>query len=449
MSISRLPGLPDELLILIVSYIPDLGTAIPDSKTVQNLKGTCRRLRDLMRDIIKGKGIRLLKGHPFLCFLIEKSPQVCNKPYTQMMGILDRYLKIAGKIGNIKNASLHYSRNFARDVGDLQLAHQNGFQIEPINPNNSVRDLMRRTNKITLDDLFLTAVLFKEKCLIESCNLEIIQRSTIDFAAYFCLLNNTRDLDLFNKMLPHTSIFGEDNVPSPQWNEKVLQNLLIAAAQENQMVIFRELLALKKYYNANQLLTILANLDRGNAIAIFLASEQVYEGYVPDNAWDHIPGLHTALMNAANLNHQAAFNAILQARPGQKIDRRILEQIRDLFQNDPPEEAEASHFWNGWRERRDNYPDRSGIIQRLNDEIAQRYPEATAAGVANEEAKQPSPQNPLAEEPMPPPVVLPVQEPLAIGQNVDLSRRQIIAALVAMGLASLWTIYSNFFSTSR
>lgn len=444
-----LPSLPSEIWAHVMTFQPD-------PRTMGRMAQTCRFMKQVVdeeRELFNSQ----VKSHPYLKHVIDHSSLISpNQSYKQKMPILDRYVKFANKVGKIANGQTdggHYAHLiFSRDVEAMRRALEAGIATTPIDPRESIRGLAKLTKSVTLDDFFLAAVMMNDENLIQSFNLEVIDRRTVDFAAYFCLLQDK--LDLFQKMLPHTSIYGEDP-RQPQGNagyrlsRDVLNTFLKLAAERNDLATFRRLLDLNRPYQANRLFVDLARANNGGAIAILLERAEVNSDFIADNGYNRrhsgTSGLHTALLEAANRNNQDALNAILQARPGQQIDRQILEHIRDLFQNDPLNQDQSDLLWREWGMRQ-NHPDRQGIINRMNQEIEMRYPGPAhllqeQEAIVHEEAV---PANlPVHDLPVQPQqqaqIVLPPEE--------HRMRRETIAAIAIALIGTTWNLYSWFFAS--
>lgn len=376
--------IPSELLLNVLSYLPDMNTR----KTVS---GTCRHFRQICDEETE----RQIESHPFLHFLAHKSSLVQKtQPPAQKLPILDRYVKIAERCGLMAQTTLTVENHFPLDFEDpaqIREAHRNGIQTNPLDPQNPLRSLLRETQKVNFDGLSFAALFLEDSSVMKTIDMSILDPTTVDSMAFLSLLRGK--VDLFNTMLPDTSIYGESFPPrisnAEQHRQAALETFLVLAAELNQEETFEKLLNLGKPYNANKVLEQLVKLNRPDFIPILFTSRGVIDHqYVSTNGtnqeFDHYrPGLHTALMEAANTNKRMAFDAILQARPGELIDRRILEHIRDLFQNDPDidnvlgaQNLSPNLDIEGWRSRRARYnaPARAQIIQHLNNEIAQRYP---------------------------------------------------------------------------
>ena len=80
-------------------------------------------------------------------------------------------------------------------------------------------------------------------------------------------------------------------------------------------------------------------------------------------------GIFSALKTAAYYNSRDALEAIFQGKPGLEIDREILENIRDLFQSFSLEATPVHHEYKFLL----GHPDRQGIVDLFNREIAHRY----------------------------------------------------------------------------
>lgn len=436
-----LQGLPADVLSHILSYTPE-------PRTMAGMQRTCRYFKTVV-DEEKEVFNKQIKSHPFLHYLLENSSQIQGKhSYKEKMPILDRYAQVAKNVQRITRSidrdvqgfvqvfgRRHIYSPFSELTKNLRRQRRSALETTHINPKESVRGLAKQAKGIAFDDLFISSILLQDVQLINSFNLELIDRKTIDVAAYLYLLENK--IEQFNQLLPHTSIFEENlRRPAPNgyvWNQDVLKTFLILAAKNGELDLFKKLIELKKPYNTDEVLIELASGNCAEAIRILMSSAKVNQEYISDNGMSYgnsgTPGFHTALMDAANLNHQDTFNALLQARPGQQIDRRILENIRDLFQDDPNEiDPPQNLLWNDWRRRRDNYPDRAEMIQRLNDQIAERYP-----------VEEMAPVQELVE-----PQANPPQQPIVIEPRENrLSLRERIGALAIAPFANLWNYFSN------
>lgn len=334
-----------------------------DLQSIANLKGTSRTYNQLV-DFHEEFVIQsLCKASPMIHFVVEKFPEHTDK----MERLVTRLIYLSGIVKDL---------NSVHSVNEFRWIPRPTLNRSRYSSRDGLRYVMELSREINPDACFVVAAMENNEEVFKTFDLNLIQRKSIDEAAYFFLKN--QNAIQFKKILPNTRVFPENN----PFARQTLTRFLIKSAEANLGTVFNDLLELNKPFNHNEVLVRAAIANNGEAIARLLTSNNlVFNEQFQNNQFAITWSLQLALMEAAYYNNQNAFDAILENRPNQMIDRQILEFVRDQIASYNPQ----IHRTHPYLQVLQDHNNREGMIARLNQEIAARFPEEPMPVVNDEE----------------------------------------------------------------
>lgn len=361
--------LPDEIWSRVIPYV---------DRNEPLVMAKLQRVSRYFRSVIQKEKefyYKQLELHPMIGSICENSELLQKMTYREKIPYLDQLIKHASAIQSlVKDVdSTPWEVGFSQKIEVIRQSLRTGIAIAPFQLatwKNALKKLSEQVGKVSYDDLFLSSILKNDIAFFSKWKFALIKQLYIDYAACFLLLNH-HDNE-FRKLLKHTSISNKED-----FNLDALTTFLILTLELDRMDLFEELINKKESFFPNHVLVAAVEFNRDKAIRILLKEKlPFYEDFVPDNAIEgnawHTWGLHTALMIAANQNKMSVMHAILEEK--EYIDRQILQHIKDLFENHESQHLLQIYENTDWLER-DNHPNREGIIQLLNQEIASRFPD--------------------------------------------------------------------------
>lgn len=311
-----------------------------------------------------------------------------NAIFQRLIQDSDHYKKAGRKIGFLQNV-LRRSFPISRALCENSISSRidglrNAFlskdaPLAPFNPpENSDSPVERRMSQATRrlsnsgDELWIWGLLNDDQTLCSKLREELFPPSTLHAGAFISLLK--KDQESFWNILRLSPALR---------NYDLIWPFLLHTAATNQLDLFEQLFRKCSQIQPNSLLV---ELVRGNyplAVSrlLQLAQGQIDRQAYVDNGYNRpqggTRGLHTALLTAFDLNHWEAAKILLETFPGQQIPLAVFQNIYTLFQLAPvapgqillPEDLM-------WQEHatRLQHPNINGVLERMNQEAAQRYP---------------------------------------------------------------------------
>jgi len=321
--------IPTEIWVEIARYI----SRRPE-RTLGNLRvaGHSRPAREL-RGRIYWSTIAQISGNPIAQLLMGKMNLPRGKSAEEQVRVLDACLRYANSVSRV-----HYLWPEYLEQGLLAGRSE---EFDEVSFLRNPRNLIDQYSALPLGRVFMYLVRKCNPALFDLVN--VVPEIEILNAAILSLWYE--HIDQFKNLLVHTTLDGYE-----------LNQLLCFSIYKKRMDIFDQLMNLNKPFNHDQVLVDAARMDSEEGINKLLQSKLVF--YDEPLIFDR-PGLALALQVAAERNNRAALHAILNAKPGPTISRRILVEVRDLLRNDGSGEENLDH---------------ASIADLLDREISRRYP---------------------------------------------------------------------------
>ncbi len=319
---------------------------------------------------------RQLDDHPMFSFLIKNASPIRDLPtYRQKAVALDRYLKYAEIVRNtiLNSNTLVFSHSiFNGTLKSLLNICYNGIpQIPSFNKRKSIADLRNLVIKmdcISLDDFAICAAMKSDYLFYCKINNNLLNKNYMNFISYILL--HSQKIDLFEKSIKLSSVFCVENTAKSYHVIRCLMDLSIIL---NRIDVLKNLINLKKPYSPDHVLVSAVANNRSIFVREFLSSNvlfnEQFESTLRRTQNHFFPvGLHGALMGAAVFNYQETFDTILQERPGQAIAYLIFQDVKYKLEHSDPAQINPGEHTTF------EHPNRQGMIQQLNHELALRYP---------------------------------------------------------------------------
>jgi hypothetical protein len=329
---NAIPQLPPSLLLQISEYLP------------QDARMCMKQTSYTMCNLLSRYEVKCLQQNPMISWMIPTTPSIDQRTDCRQI------------------------------LSDLALV----IHLPSREELDSLNDLRSSMDKLPLDNILTSEpsdynqlvcalhVINSDVLVKPNMEYRLFAKKTYDFLTGFYLTKGNREE--FYTYLPKSSFPSGNSYHD-------MTELFFIAAEKNHEDIFINLLLNYKLSSANRLLKELTEKPEipSKYIEHLLRSDQPI-----DSDYDifSLSGILEALFYTAAQKNMSAFKAILAARPGEAIDRRILEDIRHRFVPDFPFPL-LDYIQ---RLIHTNYPDeasRQEMIALIDTEIQTRYPPKT------------------------------------------------------------------------
>jgi hypothetical protein len=381
---------PQRKYLDLMRIIPDTYWRITEYLPQINakLKGTSHTVCNQL----SRSELEVFTANPLISWLIpQQTPLAERTDCRKILSSQTRLLNIANHL-ETRLFSHAGGLEFLCDIfNELKNIESGRFRRFPVDCHSSY--IAHHKGYYNWSSLLFTRHLMKDTLLPKpSLDLNHLEQSKRNLMLFMHLEDG--NIRQFDECLFISSLY--QSTTSDKECDVLIRSLLGQAAKQNHEITFKKLLTLQKpgknennqlfLNNPNELLVglIYANIQPKYIAELLNSPFDFNEDYIPDNGFNRYcngtPGIHTALMKAADNKHLKILQTILDARPGPLIDRRILENIRQLFQPnfmDVNQHEQLSLLVSAIENRNENYPhitDRTEMIELFDREIEERYP---------------------------------------------------------------------------